>query len=58
MPDVRFGSKADITERLRDVRFTPDGNLHRQRHRPRSSLASKFTKRVELIASFVRAPCR
>ena len=37
---VRFGSLADISERTRDVRFTPEsGHAERQHRRPLSAIS-------------------
>jgi hypothetical protein len=43
--EVRFGSLADISERTKDVRFTPEsGHAERQHRRPLSAISGHLQK--------------
>ena len=45
--DVRYGSLADIGERIRDVRFTPEsGHDQRQHRRPLSANSGRLPVRL------------
>ena len=52
LSDVRYGSLADISERTRDVRFTPEsGHDERQHRRPLSAKSGHhvaFTARLPM----------
>ena len=49
--NVRFGSLADISERIRDVRFTPDsGHAERKHRRPLCAISGSWGQNVHQAA--------
>ena len=50
--DVRFGSKADISERIRDVCFTPESGHAERQHRANADIRRGLNQLSELASGF------
>jgi hypothetical protein len=57
--DVRYGSLADISERIIDVRFSAEsGHAERQPRRPLSAISRHWSRRREMSALPTKADMR